>query len=371
MAEDCLIIGGGVIGLNLAFDLVQQGWKVRLIDRAEPGREASWAGAGILFPAKRLPNTHPFEQLFGLGHQLHAPLAMQLQQETGLSTGFRRTGGIHIARDRASLQSLQQEIQDWRTQGIEVEQLSPDGLHALEPKLLPGRSCESLLAAFHLPDECQLRNPWHLKALLAACTARGVRIDSNCAAESFDLEGNCIRGLQTNRGLLTARNFCVTSGPWSRGLLSQLGHEPAIRPVRGQMVLFKSDRLQLTRIVDEGLRYLVPRNDGRTLCGSTMEEAGFEKQTTAEGISSLKEFAFSLVPELAEVEIEQTWAGLRPGTLDQLPYLGPVPGLKNAFVAAGHFRSGLQLSAATARVMSQLIRGETPEIDLTPFRLDR
>jgi glycine oxidase len=249
--------------------------------------------------------------------------------------------------------------------------LNASTLHALEPGLLPGRSGESLRVAYHLPDEAQLRNPWHVKALLAACTARGVHIIPNSAAEKFEVEGDRIRGVQTNRGLLTAERFCVASGPWSRLLLSQLGHEPAIRPVRGQMVLFKCDRPQLARVVNEGIRYLVPRNDGRVLAGSTEEEASFDKRTTSEGIAGLKEFAFSLVPGLAEVAIEQTWAGLRPGTADRLPYLGAVPGLTNAFIAAGHFRSGLQLSAATARVMGQLIRGESPEIDLGPFRVER
>jgi glycine oxidase len=369
--KDCLIIGGGVIGLTLAFDLVQHGWKVRVIDRTEPGREASWAGAGILPPAVQLPSTHPYEQLCGLSHQLHPLLAAQLRQETGLETGYRRTGGIYVARDNASERGLRDAARDWQVQGIAVEELNPASLHALEPGLLPGRLSEAMLAAFHLPDEAQLRNPWHMKALLAACTARGVQIIPNSAAEKFELEGNRIRGVQTNRGLLTADRFCVASGPWSRLLMSQLGHEPAIRPIRGQMVLFQCDRPRLTRVVNEGTRYLVPRNDGRVLAGSTEEEAGFDKRTTAEGIAGLKEFAFSLVPGLAEVAVEQTWAGLRPGTADRLPYLGAVPGLTNAFIAAGHFRSGLQLSAATARVMGQLIRGETPEVDLGPFRVER
>ena len=137
------------------------------------------------------------------------------------------------------------------------------------------------------------------------------------------------------------------------------------------MVLFRCDQPPITRIVNEGSRYLVPREDGRVLAGSTEEEVGFDKRTTEEAIADLVGFARGLVPALRDAKIEQTWAGLRPASFDGLPYLGPLPGLKNAFIAAGHFRSGLFLSTATAVVMSQLMRGEKPQIDLAPFRVGR
>jgi glycine oxidase len=142
-------------------------------------------------------------------------------------------------------------------------------------------------------------------------------------------------------------------------------------PIRGQIVLFRCHEPPITRIINEGSRYLVPREDGRVLAGSTEEEVGFDKRTTAEAIADLTEFARDLVPALREATIEKTWAGLRPGSFDGLPYLGRLPGLMNAYVAAGHFRNGLFLSTATAVVMSQLIRGEQPEVDLSPFRVGR
>jgi len=135
--------------------------------------------------------------------------------------------------------------------------------------------------------------------------------------------------------------------------------------------LLSTVRPILTRIINEGSRYLVPRADGRLLVGSTEEDVGFDRGTTAAGVAGLLDFALSLVGELDSAAIEQTWAGLRPATSDGLPYLGAVPGLENAYVAAGHFRSGLQLSTGTAVVMSQLIRGQQPQIDLSMFRADR
>jgi glycine oxidase len=145
----------------------------------------------------------------------------------------------------------------------------------------------------------------------------------------------------------------------------------AIRPIRGQIVLLQTDRATPRHIINDGPRYLVPRGDGRVLVGSTEEDVGFDKRTTADGVAGLLEFARTLLPALGTAQFEHSWAGLRPATADGRPYLGRIPGLENAFVAAGHFRSGLTLSPGTAVVMSQLIRDQTPSIDLAPFRLDR
>jgi glycine oxidase len=153
--------------------------------------------------------------------------------------------------------------------------------------------------------------------------------------------------------------------------LGRLGISVGMKPVRGQMVLLGGPRPNLRRIVNDGPRYLVPRGDGRVLVGSTEEDAGFDKRTTAEGVSDLLDFAVRLAPGLKSMQFEQCWAGLRPATLDGLPYLGRLPGLDNAFVAAGHFRSGLQLSPGTAVVMSRLIQGLDTTIDLWPFRVER
>ena len=144
-----------------------------------------------------------------------------------------------------------------------------------------------------------------------------------------------------------------------------------LRPIRGQIALLHGSRPLLTSVVNRGARYLVPRPDGRVLIGSTEDDVGFDKRTTAGAITDLLEMAFELVPELREQTLEQSWAGLRPATADRLPFIGPVPGLENAFIAAGHFRAGLGLSTGTAVVLSQLIRGETPTINLEPLRLDR
>jgi glycine oxidase len=227
--------------------------------------------------------------------------------------------------------------------------------------------------AFYLPDEAQLRNPRHLRALLEACQHAGVEISANVAASEVALDGGEIREITTSTRPLRARRYCFTAGAWTGKLLSRLGVQVAILPLRGQMVMFHCLRgaSPIRHIVNEGSRYIVPRDDGRVLAGSTEEEVGFDKRTTEHAIGDLAAFARTLVPALTDTPIDRSWAGLRPASFDGLPYLGPLPGLSNAFVAAGHFRSGLFLSPATAVVMSQLLRGEPGQIDLAPFRVGR
>jgi glycine oxidase len=365
--SDCLIVGGGVIGLSLAYELAGHGWRVRVIDSGQPGREASWAGAGILPPACPFADD-PLEQLTALSNEMHRQWSAELLASTGVDSGYRRSGALYVARNATEAQRLDYFAGLAYARKIAAQRLTPNELDELEPSLRPNGTIE---AAYLVPDECQIRNPRHLKALLIGCAGRGVEITSGAAAEDFEIRGGRIRAVRTGLGSLSADQVCIATGSWSGALARKLGASPAIKPIRGQMVLLSLLHPAVNRIVNEGSRYLVPRADGRLLVGSTEEDVGFDRSTTAGAVAGLLQFALNLVPDLATAQVERTWAGLRPATRDGAPYLGRVPGLENAFIAAGHFRSGLQLSTGTALVMSQLIRGQRPEVDLTMFRVDR
>jgi glycine oxidase len=164
---------------------------------------------------------------------------------------------------------------------------------------------------------------------------------------------------------------CLAAGAWSGGLARRIGLSLPIKPIRGQIALLASPAPPIAHMLYEGEHYLVPRSDGRTLVGSTVEDAGFDCRPTAQAIGQLLDFALSLVPTLRSASLERSWAGLRPGSADGLPYLDRVPNLANAYVAAGHFRAGLILAPATAVVMSRMIQGLDPGCDLTPFRIGR
>jgi glycine oxidase len=367
---DCLIVGGGVIGLSLAYELACHGATVQLIDCGSIGREASWAGAGILPPANLTTAIDPLDRLRALSHKLHREWATRLREETGIDNGYRECGGLYLARSVGEVASLHAFAQMLRELEIEVERLTPAELTVLEPALREVAAGQ-LKAAYTLPGEAQLRNPDHLRALSLACERRGVQIRSDCEATGFDYANGRMTAVRTDAGLLHADRYCITSGAWTGRLLKQLGVTTGIMPIRGQMVLFKCETPPFRRVLNEGPRYLVPRDDGRVLVGSTEEEAGFDKSTTEEGVGELVALARQLVPALRDARIENRWAGLRPGTFDGFPYLGRMPGLSNAYAAAGHYRSGLHMSPGTAVVMRQLMLGEEPEVDLSPFRVGR
>ncbi|MGH7135188.1 MAG: glycine oxidase ThiO [Pirellulales bacterium] len=369
--SDVLIVGGGVIGLSLAYELAGQGAKVRLLDRGPLGREASWAGAGILPPAAAKPTGDPYLELFRLSSELYPTWSARLREETGLDNGYRQCGGIYLATSAHDQAELDGSAELWRTQGIRAQRLDTAALAQREPALAKGTAGEASRFAWWLPDEAQVRNPRHLKALALACARRGVEVSSGVAVEGFAVSGSRVTHAITSAGKHAAGQVCVTAGPWSRSLVSCLNVEVPVRPVRGQMVLLTSPRQVLRSIVNAGKQYLVPRPDGRILAGSTEEDAGFDKRTTAEAVADLLNMAVRLAPPLADLSIEQCWAGLRPASHDPFPYIGRLPGYDNAYVATGHFRNGLQLSPATAVVMTRLLTGAEPPIDLTPFRPGR
>ncbi|MDG2011867.1 MAG: FAD-dependent oxidoreductase, partial [Pirellulaceae bacterium] len=221
-------------------------------------------------------------------------------------------------------------------------------------------------------EESQIRNPWHLQALKQSCLNQGVRFLENQGQSRFTLQGSHVAKLQTEMGNeISANRFCVTAGAWTAQLAQPLGVQISTVPVRGQMLLFKLPEPVFTPVIYEGTRYIVAREDGHVVVGSTLEEAGFNNSTTESGIKSLLDFASGLVPELNESCLVQSWAGLRPASFDGFPYMGPAPHLDNLWMATAHFRSGLLLSTGTAKLMSQLLCDEQPLFDLSPFRIDR
>ncbi len=368
---DCLIIGGGVIGLSLAYDLACHGLSVTVVDRARLGREASWAGAGMLPPAAEQTAVHPLAKLQALSHRLHPEWADRLRRETGLDTGYRRCGALYLARTPGEAASLLAFGENLREERVAVESLPLERLGELEPELAEVSRGGRVRAALRLPDEAQLRNPRHLKALAEACRRRGAELRDESGVEQFKVAGARCREVRTTRGAIQADRVCIAAGAWTYGLLEHLGVRCGIYPVRGQMVMYRCERPLLRHIVNEGPRYLVPRDDGHLLVGSTEEEVGFDKSTTEAAISELRLLAEQLLPALRGQHPERCWAGLRPASYDSFPYLGKLPGLDNVFVAAGHFRAGLTLSTGTAVVIGRLMRGEDPQLDLSPFRPGR
>ncbi|CAN5642970.1 glycine oxidase ThiO [soil metagenome] len=363
---DVVIVGGGVIGLSIAYALAREGVSVTVLDRAEPGRAASWAGAGIIAPGSDREIPLAMARLRTRSARLFPGWSQALLDETGIDNGYRRCGGVDVAFTPEQEQALRAAAGRWKLEGITFERLEPCDFERVEPALNP-----DLRVAYFLPDRAQIRNPRHLKALIVAGGRRGVRIIADRPVTGFDILGGRVHAVQTVQGPLPCGQVVVSAGAWSGELLGGLGLRVQTPPIKGEIVLLKTDRPILRRIIELGSRYLVPRDDGRVLVGATEEEVGFDTRSTPAAVRDLLDFALRLCPALAASEVETSWAGLRPGSLDTRPYIGPAPGYENLFVATGHRRAGLQLSTATAEVVADLLLGRPPSLDLSDFRLDR
>ncbi len=357
--SDVVIIGGGVMGLTTAWELAKAGVTVEVVDQSGLGSEASWAGAGLLPPGHRGDPNDPLVPLLRRAAELWPVISRELKEETGIDNGFESCPEIQILKPG---QSVETEMREWTVNGVKTEPLSAARLRELEPML-----AEGLGAGYLLPEGTQVRNPWHMDALEAACRKRGVRFRTNEKVTGFETRGGRVVSATGENGAIEGGQFLVTGGAWSGEILKGVGIELEIEPVRGQMVLFKTPRRELKHTVEIGKQYVVPRSDGRVLVGSTEEWVGFVKENTEPAVRGLIEFAQRLVPSLKQAEIEKTWAGFRPHAKRGQPYLGSVPGYENLFVAAGHFRAGLHLSPVTGRVMMQLLVDERPELELTAF----
>ena len=359
---DVIIVGGGVIGLATAYNLARYGVRVVVCDKGDVGMESSWAGAGILPPSHSDHAQYPIDRLRALSGKLFPPLAAELRERTGIDIGYLRSGGLEFT--RWSDNHLGDE---WFGLGATTRPLCASKAAALEPAIAP-----DLGDAIEIPDMAQVRNPRFLRALRAACLVSGhVTFREQAAVIDFVRAGDSIKAIRLPSEELYGDRFVISAGAWAAPLLAKVGCRLDIQPVRGQIALLNPGRPLFQRVLIRGAQYLVPRADGRVLAGSTEEDVGFVKQTTAYGVAGLLELATSMVPALADAEVEKTWAGLRPGSPDGLPYIGQVPGIRNLYAAAGHFRAGLQLSTGTAEILAQMLMGIPLTMPMDAFRLSR
>jgi glycine oxidase len=361
---DILIVGGGVIGLSTAWFLAGEGASVSLVEQGDVGRQASWAGAGIISPEFPQKAHSPIDLLRAHSYRLYPILSEQLRDLTGIDNGFVVCGGIEFPEEG---KDSPLPTEEWCSEGIAFERLDRAGLLRRQPGL-----ADHLVKGVWLPGMAQVRNPHHLQALRAGCLKRGVQIETGWPVRRLVFEGRKAVAVAGEQGRLRpAGQVLLAAGAWTEALLRDIGLAPGIHPVRGQIALLNTGRPGMRPLLLQGKRYLVPRLDGRILVGSTEEDAGFDARPTSEGIAGLLEFAHRLLPSLAEVPVEAKWAGLRPGSPDGLPFLGAAPGWERLHIAAGHFRAGLQLSPATGLVMAQHLLGKPTLVPLEPFRLDR
>jgi glycine oxidase len=354
---DAIVVGAGIIGLSLAIELNRQGLRVLVVEKGEPGREASWAAGGMLVD---FPGETPLalRELATASVGMYPEFVRGLEDESGLKIDLRSVGTLLLSGVETGLGPVLAGQSPATTQAYAL----PRPLADLEPALRAANA-----TALHIKERCV--DPRHLTAAaIAAARHRGVDFSSGDKVLAVEVADGKASGVRTVKMQFAAGMVVNCAGAWA----GQIAPHPfPTRPVKGQMLCVIMPEKELVRhVVRTPEVYLIPRSDGRMTIGTTQEEAGFDKQTAPETIQKLRQAALDLVPKLADARILEAWAGLRPGTPDGLPILGatPTPGY---FVATGHFRDGIMLAPVTAKLMAQIMTGQRPPIDVSELSAGR
>jgi glycine oxidase len=357
---DVAIAGGGVIGACIALELAQAGLKVALFDAREPGREASWASAGIISPAPENAGMIPLVPICRASAALYPEFVRGIEELSGRNVGFREKGTLEILLGADAPEELSTLIALHHGLGLKADPLSAGQARQLEPSVT-----DRAEAAILRPQEASVDNRELTPAALEAARRKGVEIFAGEAALGIWREGSHCRGLELKNEKVEAKWTVIAAGSFSAQISGAAVYAPVI-PAKGQMICLRSDGVKMQRVLWSENIYLVPRNDGRILAGATVERVGFDRSVTAGGLKKLLEAAIELAPELASARVEESWAGLRPDTPDHLPVLGPcdVDGL---LFATGHFRSGILLAPVTARLVAEWVTSQKVAADWERF----
>ncbi len=361
MKNQICIVGGGIIGLLIARELIDSGKKVVIIDRGDTGRESSWAGGGILSPLYPWRYPVSINELAKWSQAAYPRLVGNLQKHSGIDAEWVRSGLLIVgAEDR-------QIAAEWSLKYANSMKIVDA---AKTETIQPGISISNSPVIW-MPDIAQVRNPRLLAALKRDLLNDGVELREQQEITGFDISSGELSGVHTNTETIGTDVCIITAGAWSGGLFSELGLDIPIRPIRGQMLVFRDNPGGLERIVLKDKRYLIPRRDGRILVGSTLEDVGFDKSTTESAAVELRQAALSIMPTLADAEVELQWSGLRPGSPDGIPYIGPHPDIQGLFACTGHYRNGFVLGPASACLLVDLLLGREPVVDPAPYGFDR
>ena len=358
---DTLIIGGGISGLLTARELLMAGRDVTIIDKSHCGQEASWAGGGILLPIYPWRQADAISDLVIASLQIYPALSRELYDSTGIDPEWLPCGMLICKNPDIDL-----AIQWCLSRNI-AYQTPPSALLENLNTL-----CEHPL---WLPEIAQARNPRLLKSLKAYLQQKGVCFIEDAHIDGVVIKDRRIEKISTPQHQFTPTHTILCAGAWTSEFLNHwlpdASVKLSIQPVRGQMLLFDAKPDTLSHMILDGDHYLIPRRDGKILAGSTVEQAGFEKNTTSEAKQNLYRFATELLPELKHFPICEHWAGLRPGTPNGVPYIGFHPDVDNLSVNAGHFRNGLVMGPASARLLADLILQRPATLNPAAYALNR
>jgi glycine oxidase len=356
---DAIFVGGGVIGLCCAWQAARRGARVAVLERGEPGMGATGVAAGMLAPVGELSFGEPeLLEMTLAAARLYPEFVATIEAETGISTGYEQLGALHVALDRDEAAQLRRIHELQRSLDLETEWLGPRQCRELEPGLTP-----SFNGGVHAGREAAIDPRRLTAALLTGLASAGVEVQGGTEVVDGLFEGERLRGVRTAPGEeLQADTIVLSAGAWS-GAVEWLPESarPPVRPVKGEVVELRTrdgSSPPASRIVASERVYLVPRDDGRLIVGATAEERGFDTKVTAGGVLELLREAYRLLPDIAEMELVGTTAGLRPGTPDNLPLVGP-GAIEGLLLATGHYRNGILLAPLAGETIAKLLANES------------
>lgn len=346
---DAIIVGAGIIGGAIAFELAQRKLRVLVIDRQSPGQEASWAAAGMLSPAPDAADAIPLVPLASASLNIYPEFVAAVEAVSGISAGFRPYGAIETFFDAGAEVKLSAMTAEHKRLGLDTEILHIEDAAVLEPHV-----SREIRAAALLRGEAAVDNRAFTSAILRATELSGVEFRTNLSVEklTFDQTRKCV-GVIAGGETISATHVVIAAGFASSSIAGLAQYAPTI-PMRGQMVALQSETVDLHRVVRSERGYIVPRGNGRCVTGSTIENVGVEKRVTPQGINKILSAAVEMIPALKDAAIVETWCGLRPDTPDHLPSLGPTD-IDGLLIATGHFRNGILLAPITAKLIAEWI----------------
>ena len=363
---DVVVVGGGVVGCAIAYELAKEKVQVLLLERDHLCSGASYASAGMIAPLSDSPVDHPLSQLGFRSFKMYDSFVQGVEEASGFSVECLPSGIVRVALTEEDEQELRAEVAAAPTLGLTVDWLDTQQAREIEPLLSP-----EIRGATFSPGESQLNPSRYVEALRRAAVAQGVTVREHTPVVGLGRNGSRVSAVRTAMDTVAAGVVVLAMGAWSRNTAEWLGIDVPVRPVRGQVVYVNKLATPLRHTVMRGSSYAVPKGDGMTLVGTTREMAGFDQRTTAGGVASILTRIQDLVPAIAEASINHTRAGLRPVSEDEFLLLGPVPTMEGVMLATGHGRSGILLTPVTARLIADLIVRGADAAELGPHSASR
>jgi len=366
MSRSVIVIGGGIIGCATAYELAKAGCRVTLLERATPGAEASSAAAGILAPVGETRRSGPFQKLTLDSWRRYPDIARELRDVTGVDVEHMTAGTLYPISGNGEQAQVQEQLRWPLATEMGMRVVEGRELRDLEPGLAAG-----ITAALFVRGDHWVNNQRLVTAYAAAATERGVLIRTGIEVTGLIADGSRVTGVIAAGEGLAADRVLLAAGAWSAPIAASIGLELPVVPVRGQMLAVSNVPALLRHAFHGHQGYLTPRPSGELLVGATVEHVGFERAMTPEGLAHLTNGAIAVLPALRGRPITRTWCGFRPGSPDDMPILGPWPGVDGLYVATGHYRNGILLAPATAaHTSSAIVNGGVPDI-IRPFLPDR